>query len=132
MKANVYSNIAELLSVIAAIVYYYNKTKDKVVLWILSYISFCAICTILFRKLFPNIPFVSPTLEYMSYLAIVGIPFLVIVVVIGVEIEKQRTKAPEEYNKNRAAIFTPTRNNIIFWTVFVLINLVAFILGGTR
>jgi hypothetical protein len=127
-----YSNIAELLSVISAIVYYYRKTKDRVAIWILGYASFLATAAILFRKFYPHIPFVSPTLEYMVFLSIVGIPFLVVIVMVGVEIEKQRTKTPEVYQKNRKAIFKLTRDNVIFWSIIVFINLAAFIFGGNR
>lgn len=127
-----YSNAAELLSVIAAIIYYYKKTRDRVVVWVLGYLSFLIFAAVIFRKLYPDIPFVSPTLEYMVFLSIVGIPFLVLVVMLGVEYEKPKTKLPDEYEKNRSAIFSLTRGNLIFWSIIVLINVVAFLLGGGR
>ena len=127
-----YSNTAELLSVIAAIIYYFKKTHDRVVVWSFSYLSFLTISAITFRKLYPDIPFVSPTLEYMIFLFIVGIPFLVLVVMIGVEYDKQKTKRPEDYEKNRTAIFSLTKGNLIFWSIIVLINVAAFLLGGNR
>ena len=68
----------------------------------------------------------------MVFLFIVGIPFLVLVVMIGVEYEKQKTKQPDDYEEKRAAIFSLTKGNLIFWSMIVLINLVAFIFGGDR
>ncbi len=127
-----YSNIAELLSLIAAMVYYYNKTKNKAILWVLGNVLFFAICVFLFKKLYPDIPFVSPTPEYMCFLAIVGVPFLITIVMIFVETEKQKPRASEEYDRNSSAIFTPTRGNIIFWTIIVLINLAGFIADGRK
>ncbi len=124
-----YSILIEFLSVLLLIGYYYRKTKDKIVAWILSYLIFFFCSGVLFRKLFPDIPFVSPTLEYMVFLVIVGVPFLVLVVFVGIEIERRRSSEVEEDKKDFTILFKPSRDNIIFWTIFVLLNLVAFLMG---
>ena len=124
------SNIAELLSILLVLAYFYKKTKNRIPLWILSYSAFLIVCVVLFRKLFPDIPFVSPTCEYMGFLFVTGVPFLVLIVSIGVEVEKQRTMTTED-NKP-IVLFKPTKGNIIFWTVIVLINLAAFIVDKSK
>lgn len=124
------SNIAELLSILLVLAYFYKKTKSRIPLWVLGYTAYFFICAILFRKLYPNIPFVSPTCEYMGFLFVVGVPFLAVLVFVSIEAEKQQATASED-NKP-TVLFKPTRENVIFWTVIVLINLAAFIMGNGK
>ena len=123
-----YSTYAELLSFLLIIAYLYRKTKERITLWVLSYILFLVSSATLFRVFFPNVPFFSPTLEYTIFLIIVGIPFLVLVVLIGAEIERRRTRGAVENKRSLSSIFKLSKDNIIFWTIIVLINLVAFLL----
>ncbi len=127
-----YSTLAELFSALLFLGYYYRKTKDKIVAWILSYIVYFAVCAILFRKLFPNTPFVSPTPEYIVFLVAVGVPFLVLVVLLGVMFEKRKHGEAKEETKDFIILFKPTKSNIIFWTIIVLINLAAFLVGNNK
>jgi len=127
-----YSTLAELLSALMLLGYYYKKTKDKIVAWILSYIMYFTVCAILFRKLFPNTPFVSPTPEYIVFLIAVGVPFLVLVVLLGVKFEKRENDGATKEKENFAILFKPTKSNIIFWTIIVLINLAAFLVGNNK
>ena len=127
-----YSTLAELLSALLLLGYYYKKTKDKIVAWILSYIMYFTVCAILFRKLFPNTPFVSPTPEYIVFLIAVGVPFLVLVVLLGVKFEKRKNDGATKGKENFAILFKPTKSNIIFWTIIVLINLAAFLVGNNK
>lgn len=124
------SNIAELFSILLVLAYFYKKTKNKIPLWILRYSAFLIACIILFRKLFPEIPFVSPTYEYMGFLFVTGVPFLILIVLIGIEVEKQRTMTTED--SKPIILFKATKENIIFWTVIVLINLAAFIVDKSK
>ncbi len=127
-----YSTLAELLSALLFLGYYYKKTKDKIVVWILSYIIYFTICAILFRKLFPSTPFVSPTPEYIVFLIAVGVPFLVLVVLLGVKFEKRKHSEAKEEKKDFIILFKPTKSNIIFWTIIVLINLAAFLMRNNK
>ncbi len=125
-----YSNIAELISLLLLIGYLYVKIKDKIALWLLGYAFYLICCLFLFRLIYPNVPFISPTIEYMGFLFITGLPFLVIIVLIGVETEKRRSGAIaiEEQTKDMKKIFNISKGNIIFWAIIVLINLIAFLL----
>ncbi len=127
-----HSTLIQFLSVLLLIGYYYRKTKDKIVAWGLSYLTFFFCAGVLFRKLFPDIPFVSPTVEYMVFLVIVGVPFLVLVVLVGYEIEKRRASELKEDKKDFTILFKPSRSNVIFWTVFVLLNLIAFLMENNK
>ena len=127
-----HSVLTEFLAVLLLIGYYYKKTKDKIVLWILSYLTFLICSGFLFRKLYPDIPFVSPTIEYMVFLVIVGVPFLVFVVLVGVEFEKRRLSEVKEDKKDFAILFKPSRDNIILWIIFVLLNLAAFLMENNK
>jgi hypothetical protein len=127
-----YRTITELLSILLFLSYYYITTKDKIIAWILSYIMYFTVCAILFRKLFPNTPFVSPTPEYIVFLIAVGVPFLVLVVLLGVKFEKSKNDGTTKEKENFAILFKPTKSNIIFWTIIVLINLAAFLVGNDK
>ncbi len=124
--------LIELFSVLLLLVHYYRKTKDKIVVWVLSYLTFLVCSGLLFRKLFPNIPFVSPTPEYMVFLAIVGIPFLVLILFLGVEADKRKSREEQEEKKGFAILFTPSKDNIIFWAIFVMLNLAAFLMRNNK
>lgn len=127
-----YTTYAKLLSALLIIIYYYKKTKDKLSVWIISYVIFLITSAIIFRRLYPNIPFVSPTIEYMIFLAIVGIPFLVLVVMIIGEFDKRSKKKAEVDNKDFTVLFQPTKDNIIFWTIVILVNIASFILEKNK
>ncbi|MFH1674271.1 MAG: hypothetical protein ABIF87_12710 [Pseudomonadota bacterium] len=123
-----YVKTAKGLSMLLIIAYLYWKTRDRICLWMLSYFAFLGGSVAVFRKLFPDIPFVSPTIEYMVFLVIVGIPFLTLIVLMGVEIEKRRSKKTEKPPLDFGALLALSKENIIFWAFIVLINLVAFLL----
>jgi len=119
---------AELMSAVLFIAYYYKKTKDKIVVWIVSYLTYFVCSVILFRKLFPAIPFVSPTLEYMTWLFIVGIPFLALIVAIAMIYEKRRTEKVQSPQESFDILFTLSKDNLVFWACIVVINVIAFLL----
>lgn len=127
-----YSTLAELFSALLFLGYYYRKTKNKIVAWILGYIIYFFICAILFRKLYPNTPFVSPTPEYMVFLIFAGVPFLALVVLLGVEFEKRKLSEAKKSKKDFIILFKPSKDNIIFWTIIILINLAAFLMGDNK
>ncbi len=126
------ANFIELLSVLLLFGYYYRKAKDKIVVWVLSYLTFLICSGLLFRKLFPDIPFVSPTLEYMVFLVIVGIPFLALILFIGIEADRRKSSEGQKEKKGFGILFKPSKDNIIFWTVFVLLNLAAFLMRNNK
>ncbi len=128
---NIAPDIAELLSLGLVLAYYYKITRDRIALWILTFGVFLATCFILFHKLFPNIPFHSPTCEYMGLLFVVGAGFLVVLVLVGIELEKRKQITTAD-DKKPSELFKPTKSNIIFWALIVLINLAAFIVGDSK
>jgi len=117
------------LSGIIFFVYWYIKTKERAPLLIMIIVLHIMICSILFKLFFPDIPFVSPTIEYLVYLAIVGIPFLIFVYKIGMEFDKMPIEKRSQLFKH---VFEATRSNIIFWTLIVLLNLSAFIMDNNK
>ena len=119
---------AKLLSLLLIAAYLYWKTRDKISLWALGYFAFLWGSATIFRRLFPDIPFRSPTIEYMAFLVIVGVPFLVLMVLVLVEVERRRSQKIEEGEKDYGVLFKLSKENIIFWTIIVLINLIAFLL----
>jgi hypothetical protein len=120
---------AKALTGVLFFIYWYIKSKEKAPLLIILILSHIAICTIIFKFLFPGTPFVSPTIEYLVYLAIVGIPFLISVYKIGMEFDRMPTeKRRQLFNY----VFEATRPNIIFWTILVLLNLLAYIMDNTK
>jgi hypothetical protein len=123
-----YSTYTELLSLLLIIIYLYAKTRDRISLLITGYIFFLLTSGIVFRFLFPDVPFFSPTLEYTVFLIWVGIPFLVVLALIFYEVEKKRTQSTGEKSENISFIFEFSRDNIIFWTIIILMNLIAFLL----
>lgn len=116
--------LTQIISGIAIIFFIYLKTKDRCSLYTFILITYCLIMFSSFRVLYPHIPTPSPTIQYMTLLAITGIPFLIMLVIIGNEAEKNREKTME----NIQSIFTMSRGNIIFWGIIILLNLTGFIL----
>lgn len=119
-----YFKFAKILSMLLIIAYLYKKTKDRIALWVFNFALFLIISITLFRVIFPDIPFVSPTIEYTVFLIVVGIAFIVLIIKIGIEAEKRRA----DIEKNISSIIQLSKDNIIFWTIIVLINLIAFLL----
>jgi hypothetical protein len=62
-------------------------------------------------------------------LAIVGIPFLIFVFVVGMELDRM---AIEKKNLLFKQIFETTWSNMIFWSLVVIINLVAFVMDSWK
>ncbi len=117
----------QIISIIMIIVFFYKKTKEKMFLWILSYALFLGVCLELFRTVFPKIVLGSATLEYGMFLLVVGVPFLVLVVVIGVQIEKRSKNRVENGALNIASVFSMQKDNIVFWGTIIIINLVVLL-----
>lgn len=124
-----YANYAELLSLLLVIAYVYKKIRDKITLWVLGYMLFLGCCILIFRLIYPHVPFFSPTIEYGGFLLTVGIPFLVLIVIVGVEVERRRKSSiGKEPVRDVSVIFHLTKENIIFWSIVILINLIAYLL----
>lgn len=119
-----YFKFTKIISMLLIAAYIYKKTKDRIALWALSFVLFLIIITMLFRIYLPDVSFGSPTIEYTIFLLIVGIVFIVLIIKIGVEAEKRRS----DVGKNISSIFQLSKENIIFWTIIVLINLIGFLL----
>ncbi len=68
----------------------------------------------------------------MVFLIIVGVPFLALIVFIGIEAEKRRSLESKEGGNDFTILFKPTKHNIIFWTIFVLLNLAAFLIPSKK
>ena len=120
-----YSLFSRLFSLLLILFYYSIKTKSKTFIWGFGYLIFLLISGILFHILFPYIHFGSPTPQYAVFLVIVGIPFLVVFIVIAMEAGKEKV----DKNKSWNVLFTPAKDNLIFWIVIILINLIAFVLS---
>lgn len=123
--SNMYLAKAKVLSGLLFFVYCYIKTKERATLLGLLIVVHVIVSISLFRVLYPDIALVSPTIEYMVLLVIVGIPFLVATLMIGREIEKMTTEKRSSLFK---PVFDPTRSNIIFWSFIIIINLMAFMM----
>lgn len=123
-----YIKSANLLSLLLIIIYSYWKTRDKSSLFMLCCFASLWGGATIFRRLFPDIPFRSPTIEYMVFLVIVGVVSLVFLMLSVAEVEKRRTNKTEERDIGFRSLLTLSRENIIFWTIIVLINLIAFLL----
>jgi len=102
----------------------YFKNKDKWILQGFFLITYCSMMFAGFRILYPSMPIPAPTVQYMILLAITGIPFLIMLLVIANEISKNREKSMKSIN----SIFTMNSGNIIFWGFIILLNLAGFIL----
>lgn len=122
------SRYIQIISIIFIIVYSYKKTKESIFLWILNYALFLVISLAFFKIFFPDIAMGSPTLEYGLFLTIVGVPFLILVVLIGSQIENRRAKGTGDGLLNITSIFTLKKDNIIFWVIIIIINLIAYLL----
>ena len=122
---NMYLLYSQLFSLLLILGYYSIKTKSKAFLWLFGYLVFLLISGKIFHILFPRIPFDSPTPQYAVFLVIVGIPFLVMLVIVSMTLEKEKAEGKKDWK----VILSLTRNNLIFWGVIILINLLAFIMG---
>jgi len=114
----------QVLSLLTILVYIYVRTKDKSTLWVLSYFLYFFVIVVGFKFLYPDIPCPSPTIEYTIALIMAGIPFLIMVILVGIEVEKDRKKAAE----NIASIYKIDKSNLIFWGCIILLNLIGFLL----
>jgi len=119
-----YFKFTKILSMLLIVAYIYKKTRDRIALWVFNFIVFLIIAITFFRIYLPDVPLGSPTIEYTILLVIIGIGFIVLVIKIGIEAEKRR----DDIGKNINSIFQLSKDNIIFWTIIVLINLIAFLL----
>lgn len=124
-----YSNYTELFSLLLVVAYVYKKVRDKITLWVLGYVLFLVCCIYIFRLIYPEVLFFSPTVEYIGFLLTVGIPFLILIILIGVEVERRRKRSVnKEPERGVSEIFRLTKDNIIFWTLIAVINLIAYLL----
>jgi hypothetical protein len=76
--------------------------------------------------LFPHVPLGSATVEYMVLLIIVGIPFLTLVVLAAVELDKRQRDKGKEGTTVLRPLLVMSKDNLVFWTIIVLLNLIAF------
>lgn len=113
--------IANLISLLVVLIWSYTLTRNRIILWVVIYIAYFFICVITFKANYPDIQFFSPTIEYVIFLTFVGIPFLILVVLIGVEGERQKKIYHSE--KLIPKIFSINVNNIIFWVLIIILNI---------
>jgi len=128
----VYSKYAEIISLLLIIGYTYKKTRDRIVIWGLICTSFIICTALVFKILFPNMQFGSPTCEYLGFLSLIGIAFFVFISGTAIELDRRRKNEKEKVEMNMSWIFELSKDNIIFWTLMVLINLLAFILEHNK
>ncbi len=121
-------DFTKILSLLAIAIYIYIKTKDKAVLWTLLYVLYFFVIVFGFKLLYPDIPIPSPTIEYMIALMMCGIPFLIIMILVVIEAEKDRKKSAE----NIQSIYKINKSNLIFWGCIILLNLIAFLLDKNK
>lgn len=124
-----YFKTAKVISVVLFFIYAYVKTKEKLPLFAMIYLLYFALCGFTFKFLFPEIRFGSATIEYLVFLTIVGIPFLVGFYKVGMLVDKMPKEDKEKIFK---PVFEATRSNIIFWAFIVLMNLLAFIMDNHK
>ena len=118
-----HSMIIEIISLILIIVYIYINTKDRVPLIALTFIFYVLIVANILMKIFPDMKIGTPSLEYTIALLIIGIPFLITVIIIGVQLSKQKPVLREQ---NILSIFKLRRRNIIFWIFIIFINIIGY------
>ena len=116
-----YSKISTFVSLILLLFWIYRLTRNKIALWIFGYTSYLIISGVVFKSFFPDIKFFSPTLEYMVFLAIVGVPFLILIVLIGVEGDKQ--KKENAVQKVMPKLMDINYKNISIWLIILFINI---------
>ncbi len=123
-----YFKFVKMLSMLLIIIYLYKKTKDRIFLWVLIFALLLVSSTTLFRIYFPDIQLGSPTVEYTILLIGIGVAFIILVILIGIEAEKRRA----DIEKNIRSIIQLSKDNIIFWTTIILMNIIAFLLDRGR
>jgi hypothetical protein len=108
-----YFNAAKVIVLVSWMFYAYFATKNKAIKLLLGYIAYFAITTSFFVTVFPGFEFFSLTWQYLAFLLLVGIPFLVVVVKAGNEFDRQRTEgSPQE--KISPKMFSANKANFVF------------------
>jgi hypothetical protein len=120
---------AKALSVILFLIYWYVKTKEKIPLYCLCLISFIVFCVFIFKQLFPTMEFLSPTTEYLSFLVIVGVPFLFVIYRIGMMFDKMTAEQKREIFR---PVFETSKSNIVFYSVIAIILLSSYLMGNSK
>ncbi len=92
--------------------YWYFKTKEKIPMYVVALMSYLVLCTTIFKLLLPNIEFGSPTIEYLCYLAIVGIPFLFIIYKIGIMFDRMTGDQKKDIFR---PVFEMSKSNLLFY-----------------
>lgn len=109
------SSFTEALSVMLILLYVYFKTKNKSFLWGMIFMLFFAAVVIGVMKLY--IPGVLG-------LAISGIAFVVAIIVIQIEDDKNGGKMYSDLN----SILIVNKKNAFFWGFIIVLNLIGFLL----
>ena len=117
-------NITKLLTLFIFLVYYYAQTKNKILLWIIWYISFFVSSVAIFRNRYPDVPFFSATPQYLALLVIVGIPTLVLIAFVFMESDRQRNN--KDYSIG--TMFEYSTKNILLWLIIVVLNVLGYLI----
>ena len=122
-----YFKCAKVISLILFALYYYKMNGNKLLLYVLLNVIFITISAFAFQLIFPTIPLNSPALEYLGFIAIVGISTLAMIILIAKEVEKQRNNKTI-YESEINSVFKLNKQNIIFWSIIMLIDITAYLL----
>ena len=106
----------EALSGILILLYVYFRTKNKCFLWGLIFMLFFAIVLIGVKKLY---------IPGLLGLVISGIAFVVAIVLVEIEDEKNKGKGFADLN----SILVMNKKNALFWGFIIVLNLIGFLLG---
>jgi len=121
-----YSEIAQLFSIIAIVIYIYFTTRAKIPLLVIFFafsyaVYFLVTETLLAHLKKPNtsISFESPIFGLVMFLIQIFIPLSVYILLLGIRISRKDAYSVEQ--QNLRSIVSLSKRNIIFWSLIVLL-----------
>jgi hypothetical protein len=136
-----YLAIANLLSLFIIGLYIYNRTKDKIFIWVFIYTLINIIGVIIYKVTSPDVPFYNAICNCVeNYLALFELccllaffiffaaPILVLIPLIYFELEKRKMSSDGDFKKTIGFIVKPNKTNCILWGMIITVNLIALFL----